>query len=173
MSTRPWRLILVLGTAMSLAACTPTPNAASTAAPPSGSSVSEEPAASESPSSASSSPSLAVGQTDTDWGRIWDTVPAGFPRFPGSTVADDASPEPASARFAVPGGDAQAIATWFQDALETASFDTVGSNGPAEDGSFVIDSVGEGECRVQTTIAPLGDTTFITTLYGAGCPTTS
>jgi hypothetical protein len=43
-------------------------------------------------------------------------------------------------------------------------------NGPAEDGSIVIDSVGEGDCRIQTTIAPLGDTTFITVLYGAACP---
>ena len=129
----------------------------------------ERPPPSEESPSASTSPAAAAGQTDTDWGRIWDTVPAGFPRFPGSTVADDASPEAASARFAVPGGDPRAIATWLQGALETARFTTVGSNGPAEDGSFVIDSVGEGRCRVQTTIAPLGDTTFITVLYGADC----
>ncbi len=30
--------------------------------------------------------------------------------------------------------------------------------------------VGEGECRGQTTINPLGDVTFITVLYGASCP---
>jgi hypothetical protein len=170
MSTRPRSLLLWLGLAASLAACNPIPNASPNASAASGSPLTEQPAASGSSISVSPSPSLAAGQTDTDWGRIWDTVPAGFPLFPGSTIADDASPEPASARFAAPGGDRQGIATWFQGALETAAFDTVGMNGPAEDGSFVIDSVGEGECRVQTTIAPLGDMTFITVLYGADCP---
>jgi hypothetical protein len=122
--------------------------------------------------STSPSASLAAGQTDTDWGRIWDTVPAGFPRFPGSTVAHDAGPDPASARFSVPGGDPKTIATWIQGALEEAGLDTVGLNGPAEDGSFVLDSVGAGECRAQTTIAPLGDITFISVLYGSDCPAT-
>ena len=124
------------------------------------------------PASNAPSASLAAGQTDTAWGRIWDTVPDGFPRFPGATPADDASSEPASARYAVPGGDPGAIATWMQGALETATFSTAGLNGPAEDGSFVIDSVGEDGCALQTTIAPLGDTTFITVLYGAACPAT-
>jgi hypothetical protein len=126
------------------------------------------------PSSVSTSPSssIAAGQTDTEWGRIWDTVPSGFPRFPGSTVADDASSDPASARFSVPGGDPKAIATWMQAALEEAGLNTDGLNGPAEDGSFVLDSVGDGQCRVRTTIAPLGDMTFITVLYGSDCPAT-
>jgi hypothetical protein len=93
-----------------------------------------------------------------------------LPRFPGSSIADPTGPEPVSARYAVPDGDAQAIATWMQDALETATFSTEGLNGPFEDGGFVIDSVGEGECRVQTRISPEGGTTFIEVLYGAGCP---
>jgi len=121
-------------------------------------------------SAAPSSSVAAGGQTDAEWGRIWDAVPAGFPRFPGSTIADDAGGQPVSARFAVPGGEAQTIATWMQGALETATFSTVGLNGPFEDGGFVIDSVGEGDCRIQTTISPEGDTTFISVLYGASCP---
>ena len=151
-------------------ACGPTANGTPTTAPAGQSSLTDSPSPSEAPSSSGPSPSLAAGQTDTDWGRIWDTVPAGFPRFPGSTIAEDASPEPASARFAVPGGDPQAISRWFQEMLEAAAFRTVGLNGPAEDGSFVLDSLGESGCRVQTTVAPLGDTTFITVLYGADCP---
>jgi hypothetical protein len=75
-----------------------------------------------------------------------------------------------SARYAVSDGDAQAIATWMQDALETATFSTEGLNGPFEDGGFVIDSVGERDCRLQTRISPEGDATFIEVLYGAGCP---
>jgi hypothetical protein len=118
----------------------------------------------------SSSPAGDGSQSDTEWGRIWDAVPAGFPHFPGSTIADDAGGDPVSARFAVPGGDAQAIATWMQGALESATFSTVGLNGPFEDGGFVIDSVAGGDCRIQTTISPEGDTTFISVLYGAACP---
>jgi hypothetical protein len=127
-------------------------------------------APSEAPPATSPSASEAGTQSDTEWGRIWDAVPAGFPRFPGSTIADDATAEPVSARFAIPSGDAQAIATWMQDALETATFSTEGLNGPFEDGGFVIDSVGEGDCRIQTTISPEGDLTFISVLYGADCP---
>lgn len=174
MHTAPTRLIAVLTAAAVLSACgpaqdtAPTPSAES-ASPSAAPSPTEEPSASA-PASPSASASAAIGQTDTDWGRMWDALPGGFPRFPGATTADDASGAPASGRFAVPGGDPQAIAAWFQDALETATFSTVGLNGPAEDGSFVIDSVGEGACRVQTTITPQGDLTFISILYGADCP---
>jgi len=128
-------------------------------------STSAEPNASPEPTGAP-----AAGQTDTEWGRIWDAVPTGFPRFPGATLADDATGEPASARVSVEGGDPLAIAHWMQDALETATYSTEAMNGPAEDGGYVIDSVGDGECRMQTRIAPLGDRTFVTVLYGAGCP---
>lgn len=116
------------------------------------------------------SPAPGGGQTDTEWGRIWDAVPAGFPRYPGSTVADDAAPEPASLRTVVPDGDPGAIAEWMQSALETATYSTEGLSGPFEDGSVVLDSVGDGECRIQTVIAPLGGMTFVTVLYGAACP---
>ena len=75
-----------------------------------------------------------------------------------------------SARLAVSGTDADGIAAWMQDALETATFSTEGMNGPFEDGGYVIDSVGEGDCRLQTRIMPEGDTTFIEVLYGAACP---
>ena len=129
------------------------------------------PAASPSEEPGSASPgALETAQTDTDWGRIWDAVPAGFPRFPGAVPADDATGEPASARFSVEGGDPLAIAQWMQDALETATFSTEALNGPGEDGGYVIDSAGDGACRIQTRIAPLGDMTFVTVLYGADCP---
>lgn len=160
MSTRSRRLVLFASLMLLLGACgSPTPVSPEATAAPSAITPPE-----------SARPVPAVSQSDTEWGRIWDTVPAGFPRFPGSTIADDATPEPVSARYAVPGGDAQAIVTWMQDALESATLSTAGLNGPFEDGGFVIDSVGEGDCRVQTMISPEGDTTFISVLYGAGCP---
>ena len=162
MPNRLRRLLSTVPLALALAACGP--------AVPTTPAV---PAPSGSPDiSASGGPSTAPGseQTDTGWGRIWDDVPAGFPRFPGSTAADDAAPEPASLRLAVPDGDPQAIAAWMQAALETATYSTEGLSGPFEDGSLVLDSVGDGDCRIETVVAPLGGMTFVTVRYGAACP---
>ena len=109
-------------------------------------------------------------QTETGWGRIWDAVPAGFPRFPTSAVADDVSPDPVSATYAVDNDDTAQIAGWMQNALETASLRTESLSGPLEDGGFVIESVGEGECRIQTFVQPMGGLTFVIVRYGAACP---
>ena len=109
-------------------------------------------------------------QTDTEWGRIWDDIPAGFPRFPGSVVADDASPDPVSATFTVANDDTAMIAAWMQGALENATFSTESLSGPLEDGSFVLESVGEGECRMQVIVEPMGGLTFVIVRYGAACP---
>lgn len=121
-------------------------------------------------SAPSADASRTVSQTDTAWGRIWDAVPAGFPRFPGSAPADDASATASSAGYAVSGSDPETIAAWLQAGMETATFSTQDLSGPLEDGSFTLDSVGDAGCRIQTTIAPLGSLTFVTVLYGADCP---
>ena len=168
MSTRPRHLLLIGPLVLLIAACGSTPTPSSSAAPASAPPSADLPAAS--PASLAPSASAAADQTDTEWGRIWDVVPAGFPRYPGSTPADDSSDEPASARYAIDGGDPATVASWYQDALEQATFSTIGMNGPSEDGGFVIDSAGAGDCRIQTTIAPLGGMTFVAVWYGAGCP---
>jgi hypothetical protein len=111
-----------------------------------------------------------ITQTDTAWGRIWDDLPAGFPRYPGGTAADDATPGPVSAVYAIPEGDPAEIADWLQTSLESATYSTEALSGPLEDGSFVLDSVGDAGCRIETTIAPLGDLILVTVLYGAACP---
>ena len=124
----------------------------------------------ETPQDASRAPS-GDGQTDTDWGPIWDSLPPGFPTYPGSTQSEEAATGPVSAIYVVPGKDAAAIAVWMQDALEQAAYSTESMSGPLEDGSFVIDSVGEdAECHTEVSIAPLGGTTMLTILYGTGCP---
>jgi len=97
-------------------------------------------------------------------------VPPGFPTFPGSTIADAVSPDPVSATYAVEGGDPGEVMEWMQTALETAGFGTESLSGPLESGSFVLESVGEGDCQVETTVAPMGGLTVITVRYGAGCP---
>ena len=122
-----------------------------------------------SPSFAASS-SPAAGQTDTDWGRIWDSLPAGFPTYPGATPAGEVATGPASAALAVPGVEASTIADWLQSKLEQASYGTEGRSGPLEDGSYVLDFTGSAPgCRVQVSVAPLGGLTTVTVRYGASC----
>ena len=175
MTTRPRRLALLLSLvalALAMAGCgggpaasdRDTPSLAPTEAPSAGTS----PATSDAP--ASPDASADIGQSDTEWGRIWDGVPAGFPRFTGARDADEATAEPVSDAYAVEGGDASEISTWLQAAMETATYSTEGLSGPLEDGGFVLDSVGDATCRIQTTITPLGDLVLVTVRYGADCP---
>ena len=112
----------------------------------------------------------AVTQTDTEWGRIWDGLPAGFPVYPGAVEAEGAGAgEPVSATFSGPAA-ADEIATWLQQRLELATYSTESLSGPFEDGSFVLDSVGDDGCRIESTVAPAGGLTILTVRYGAGCP---
>lgn len=111
-----------------------------------------------------------VTQTDTDWGRIWDALPAGFPVYPDAVETEEAGAgEPVSATFSSPAA-ADEIATLLQSRLELATFSTEALSGPLEDGGFVLDSVGDEDCRIQTTVAPAGGLTIITVRYGAACP---
>lgn len=167
MTTRSRRLIIAitLPIVLALAGCdgggvtaTPAPTPAVTA-PVSGA-----------PVSPTASSAVGVGQSDTEWGRIWDGVPAGFPRFTGARDADDATPEPVSDAYAIDGGDGGEIAAWLQAAMEGATYSTEGLSGPLEDGSYVLDSVGDGTCRIQTMVVPTGNLVLVTVRYGADCP---
>lgn len=121
------------------------------------------------PSTVASGSVSAAGQTDTTWGRIWDTLPAGFPPIAGATPGDAAN-GPASASLVVQGNAAKSIATNMQAALEAAGFRTQGLSGPLEDGSYVLDSVGTPTgCLVQVTAAPIGGVTTVMIMYGALC----
>lgn len=159
-------LSLATTVAFALAACgstTPTaPNATPRPTP--------SPAVSALPTLTGSAAPVA-GQTDTAWGRIWDSLPTGFPTYPGSTPSEEASTGPASATLAVQGADAKTIATALRSQLEAAGYTTEGLNGPAEDGGYVLESTGTtAGCKVQATVAPLGGLTIVTILYGADCP---
>lgn len=143
-------------------ACSPT-------APPSPSSTS---VASAEPSPASSnaqSPKPEVGQTDTDWGRIWDAVPADFPVYPGATPAEEAASGPVSATFALDGADPKVVATWIQNELERAGYRTEALNGPLEDGSSVLEMTGTEDCHIEIAVAPLGGLVTINVRYSATC----
>ena len=169
MTGRLARSIGVALVAIGLAACEPGSSSPSPAASEVGSSASVAPASGSSSQDASAA--APAGQTDTAWGRIWDSVPATFPTYPGATPAEEAATGPASATLAVSGADARSIAAWMQSALERATYSTEALNGPLEDGSFVLASSGPAPgCRVQVSIAPLGGLTTVTVLYGAACP---
>lgn len=131
------------------------------------------PVASVAPSASPSGRSTAAppaGQTDTDWGRIWDALPEAFPVYPGATPADEAATEAVSGTFALAGTDPRVVVAWMQTELERGAYRTEGLNGPFEDGSFVLDLVGSADCRIQVAVAPLGGLTTVTVRYGAGCP---
>ena len=109
-------------------------------------------------------------QTDTDWGRIWDAVPAWFP-VPPDAVPTETGEEGAVSASLAAGGSAQSVAQFMQTGLTGAGFAVDATNGPAEDGSLVLDAVGpDPKCMVQVRVRPLSGTTNLVVLYGAACP---
>ncbi len=106
--------------------------------------------------------------TQTDWGAILDALPEGFPVYPGAEPADP-PPQPVSAAFETSAG-ADQVATWYRDAMTADGFASVDLSDALEDGSRVLDVQTDlPECRIQVTFRPLGGSTMITVLYGAGC----
>ena len=175
----PRRPLVLAGVVLLLAACSgragvdePLASAAEATAPPTLEIPSDlpslpavpetdEPTATEEP---------AMTQTDTAWGRIWDALPASFPVYPGAIETEEAGAgEPVSATFSTAAAPDE-LAIWMQSQLELATYSTEALSGPLEDGSFVLDSVGDANCKVETTLAPAGDLTIITVRYGADCP---
>jgi len=130
--------------------------------------VTASPFASATATAPSATPAI-VSQTDTDWGRIWDALPAGFPRYPGSVPTETGEFEVVSAELAVPEGPA-IVTAWLQAGLEGAGYSTEALSGPLEDGSQVIASVADGGCRIETVIRSLGGLTHVAVRFGAACP---
>ena len=159
--------LIVIAT-FAVAACgagTPSgsPRSMPTAAPSAG--------ASSAAASAATGDGSDAGQTDTEWGRIWDTLPPGFPTYPGGTPDDSAGGDPASAVIVIDGLDAKDAATFLETLLKKAGFTTVGSLDPLEDGSVVLEMTGATEgCRIRATAAPTGGVTTVRILYGSDCP---
>ena len=66
----------------------------------------------------------AAGQTDTEWGRIWDTLPSTFPQIPGAHPAEEAATGPASATLAIEGNVSRLVATALVGLLSKNGFPT-------------------------------------------------
>ena len=155
---------LLIGLVLALAACSSAGTSSPT--PPSVSS----PAAAASSARPAAGGGSATSQTNTDWGRIWDSLPKDFPAIAGSTP-DDAAAGPASAVLVVQGDVAKTVATSLQTELGAAGYTTTALGGPLEDGTYTLDMTGAStDCMLQVAATPTGGLTTITILYGAGCP---
>jgi hypothetical protein len=160
-------IALMVGVVFALAACSSTDTSSPT--PPG---VSSPAAAASTTSSAGTAAGggSATSQTNTHWGRIWDSLPKDFPAIAGSTP-DDAAPGPASAVLIVQGAVAKSVATSLKTQLESAGYETTALGGPLEDGTYTLDMTGTpADCMLQVAATPTGGLTTVTILYGAGCP---
>jgi hypothetical protein len=156
---------------LAFAACGTSAGSTAPAATPPPSTTPAASSASSAPASPAAGGGSTTSQTDTDWGRIWDSLPAGFPTIAGSTPSEEAAAGPATAVLVVNGGAAQAIATSLQTSLEAAGYTTIGLGGPLEDGTYTLDMTGPPTgCMLQVTATPTGGLTTVTILYGAACP---
>jgi hypothetical protein len=161
-----------LALAFVLAACgSATPSSAPAASGGASSATSGPPVASAGAPSAGASIAAGAGQTETEWGPIWDTLPSGFPTVNGATPGDETATGPATANLVVDGVDAKGITTRLETLLKQAGYTTAALSGPLENGGFVLDMNGTTDgCQLQVTVAPTGSLTTLTILYGAGCP---
>jgi len=162
------RFVLVLvAVALAIAACGSTASS-----DPSSSAVSSGPPSTEaSARSPVQSGAATAGQTDTEWGRIWDTLPSNFPEIPGAHPAEEAATGPASATLAIEGNVSRLVATALVGLLAKNGYPTAGLGAPLEDGSYTLEATGAAPgCKVQATVKPMGGETFVTILYGAACP---
>ena len=158
--------------AVAVAACGPSgpPGSARLTATPANSTTSSA-ALPATPSGAAPSTAAGEDQTDTEWGRIWDTLPSTFPKIPGARPSEEAATGPASATMVIPGNVARLVASALVTQLSGAGFPTAGIGSPLEDGSYTLDGTGAApDCKVQLTVKPMGDQTVVSILYGAACP---
>ena len=158
---------LLIGPVLALAACSSAGTSSPT--PPSVSSPAAAASTTSSASPGAAGGGSATSQTNTDWGRIWDSLPKDFPAIAGSTP-DDAAGGPASAVLVVQGDVAKTVATSLQTQLGAAGYTTTALGGPLEDGTYTLDMTGAStDCMLQVAATPTGGLTTITILYGAGC----
>jgi cell division septation protein DedD len=165
----PAALAVALVAALVVSACAATPPPTNQSSSPTSSPTAEltpVPGGSTAESPALVSPPT---QTDTEWGRIWDALPPGFP-LPQDAVPTETGEGPASASLAV-GAAAPNVASFMQNALTGAGFSIESVEGPSEDGSFTINAVGpDTACQAQVRVRPLSGTTNVVVMYGAACP---
>ena len=113
----------------------------------------------------------STGQTDTDWGPIWNDLPPGFPLPPGGEPLESGAGPVTAAWTIASGAGANPIGTaqFYVDAFSAAGYGG-GREGPLEDGSYTAWASNGYGCDILVTATPRAEETLVTVLYGAGCP---
>ena len=119
------------------------------------------------------SPTAATGlpgQSESEWGPIWDALPPTLPVPPGAQPTEPQTGA-VSAAYLVPvvDGGAQAIAQLYAAAFEDRGL-SASVDGPLEDGSFTAWASNGYGCDTLVTVLPRGEEHLVTVLYGTGCP---
>jgi hypothetical protein len=110
------------------------------------------------------------GQSDTDWGPIWDALPPSYP-VPDGAEPTDADHGPVSAAYTVAKTVAapRVLTEFYAKSLDEAGYGGTGIDGPLEDGSFTVWSSSGYGCDSLVTILPRGDESLVTVLLSALC----
>ena len=113
----------------------------------------------------------STGQSDTDWGPIWNVVPPGFPKPRGREPADPDG-GPVSAAWTVPRAlsTPRGVAQFYVDRFAAVGYGG-GREGPLENRSYRAWASNGYGCDILVTALPRGsEEILVTVLYGAGCP---
>lgn len=162
----PILLAIAAGLALVVAAC----GGSVTPAPPT--LAPTAPAPTDVPGGGDRTPTPIPGTFTIAWGTAWDALPVGFPVPAGAMPADPGDPAdgPVSGAFTID-GSTDDVARAMENGFGAAGYSTEALSGPFEDGSLVIDFVGQDPaCLAQARVRELGGTTMITVLFGASCP---
>lgn len=110
------------------------------------------------------------GQSETDWGPIWNALPPSYPVPEGAEPAEaDSGPVSGAYTVAQDVSTARQLADYYAAALDEAGFGGTGIDGPLEDGSIQVWSSSGYGCDSIVTILPRGQESLITVLFGALC----
>jgi len=167
-------VIASVAAACGASAPTPRPSTAASSAPTAAPSAAVSPTAAPLtpvPGGASEEPvppPTNPGTTQTEWGRIVDAVPETFPVYPDAKPAE--LPEGPNSGAWLADAPSEKVADWYRTAIEDLGFTIENLSNPLEDGSQVLDVVGDlPECKLQVTFRPENGSTIIIVMYGAGC----
>jgi hypothetical protein len=105
--------------------------------------------------------------TDTEFGKIFDSLPPSFPKLLGQEPAETGA-GPTSGSFAarMSVGDARKV---IEVSLVAQGW-TVAVGSPLEDGTVVLEATAQAGCKAEVRFTPGSGTVMMSVLYGAACP---
>jgi hypothetical protein len=105
--------------------------------------------------------------TDTEFGKIFDSLPPSFPKLLGQEPSETGA-GPTSGSFAarMSVGDARKV---IEVSLVAQGW-TVAVGSPLEDGTVVLEATAQAGCKAEVRFTPVSGTVIMSVLYGASCP---